>query len=61
MLGALERGGFNGWYDFEIFSDDGRWGTDLPDSLWKLPYDELIERANAGLLKAWNARPAEFD
>jgi sugar phosphate isomerase/epimerase len=56
MLSALERGGFRGWYDFEIFSDDGRWGTDLPDSLWKLPYDQLIERANSGLLKAWYAR-----
>jgi len=61
MLGALERGGFDGWYDFEIFSDDGRWGTDLPDSLWKLPHDELIRRGNAGLLNAWDARPDSPD
>lgn len=57
MLGALDRGGYTGWYDFEIFSDDGRWGTDLPDALWKLPYDELIRRGNEGFLKAWSARP----
>ncbi|WP_176489072.1 sugar phosphate isomerase/epimerase family protein [Rhizorhabdus dicambivorans] len=56
LLGALERGGYTGWYDFEIFSDDGRWGTELPDSLWKIPYDRLIERAHAGLLKAWDLR-----
>jgi sugar phosphate isomerase/epimerase len=56
LLGALERGGYRGWYDFEVFSDDGRWGTDLPDSLWKLPYDELIARAHDGLLKAWDLR-----
>lgn len=54
LLGALERGGYSGWYDFEIFSDDGRWGTDLPDSLWKLPYDQLLDRAHAGLKKAWD-------
>ena len=56
IIGALERGGFTGWYDFEVFSDDGRWGTDLPDSLWKLPYDELLRRAHAGLLEAWDTR-----
>lgn len=56
LLGALERGGYRGWYDFEIFSDDGRWGTELPDSLWKIPYDRLIERAHTGLLKAWDLR-----
>lgn len=49
---ALERGGFRGWYDFELFSDDGRWGTDLPDSLWKLPAAELIERGLAGMKSA---------
>ena len=57
FLGALERGGYDGWYDLELFSDDGRWGTDLPDSLWKLPYTELLERAHAGSQRAWSARP----
>jgi len=56
ILGALERGGYRGWYDFEIFSDDGRWGTDLPDSLWKVPYDRLLDRAHAGLKRAWDLR-----
>lgn len=59
LLGALDRGGFDGWYDFEIFSDDGRWGTDLPDSLWKLPHDELIGRAHSGLLRAWDIRHSQ--
>lgn len=56
ILGALERGGFNGWYECEIFSDDGRWGTELPDSLWKLPPSELLDRAHAGFREAWAAR-----
>lgn len=56
LLNALDKGGFAGWYDLEIFSDDGRWGHDLPDSLWKLPPAEMIARGEQGLLRAWNAR-----
>ena len=56
IIGALERGGFTGWYDFEVFSDDGRWGVDLPDSLWKMPYDEMLDKAHAGFRTAWEAR-----
>ncbi len=52
IFGALERGGFDGWYDFEIFSDDGRWGTDLPDSLWRLPPAELVQRGMTGMRDA---------
>jgi sugar phosphate isomerase/epimerase len=52
IVAALERGGFRGWYDFELFSDDGRWGTDLPDSLWKLPPQELLERGVKGMQTA---------
>lgn len=58
LLGALDRGGFDGWYDLEIFSDDGRWGTDLPDSLWKLPYEELLARGHDGFKRAWDGRRA---
>lgn len=52
---ALERGGYTGWFDFEVFSDDGRWGTELPDSLWKLPAAELISRGLTGMQAAMAA------
>jgi sugar phosphate isomerase/epimerase len=42
MIGALERGGFTGWWDLEIFSDDGRAGDDFPDSIWKRPTSEWV-------------------
>jgi sugar phosphate isomerase/epimerase len=58
ILAALERGGFQGWYDFELFSDDGRWGTDLPDSLWKLPPQELLDRGVLGMQTAMAAAQA---
>ncbi len=56
LLGALEAAGFDGWYDLEIFSDDGTFGADYPDSLWKLDPLEMLRRAKGGFLRAWQAR-----
>jgi sugar phosphate isomerase/epimerase len=42
MVAALEKGGFTGWWDLEIFSDDGRDGNDFPDSIWKRPPGEWV-------------------
>jgi sugar phosphate isomerase/epimerase len=47
ILATLIEAGFTGWYDFEVFSDDGRWGNDFADSLWKLPHDEFLRRGRA--------------
>ena len=44
MVAALLEADYRGWYELEIVSDDGTYGTDLPDSLWKLPHEELLER-----------------
>ena len=54
ILGALEAGGFDGWYDLEIFS-----GEQYPDSLLKLDPAELVRRAREGFLRAWEARHAK--
>lgn len=42
MIRALEKGGFEGWWDLEVFSDDGRGGDDFPDSVWKRPTREWV-------------------
>ncbi len=55
LLAALVRGGYTGWYDLEIFSDDGRWGTDLPDSLWKLPAPEFYRRGRDAFARVWSS------
>jgi sugar phosphate isomerase/epimerase len=44
LVQALDSAGFRGHYDIEIFSDDGRYDADYPDSLWKLPPEEIVER-----------------
>jgi sugar phosphate isomerase/epimerase len=56
LLGALDEGGYAGWYDLEIFSDDGRYGSDYPDSLWKRPPRELLGDGFAAFNRVWDAR-----
>jgi sugar phosphate isomerase/epimerase len=56
LLGALEAGGFDGWYDLEIFSNDGTFGADFEDSLWKQDPVDVCRRGRTGFLRAWEAR-----
>jgi sugar phosphate isomerase/epimerase len=56
FFGALDAGGFRGWYDLEVFSDDGRWGAAYPDSLYKLKPVDVAKRSVAGFRKAWDKR-----
>jgi len=57
IFGALEEGGFDGWYDLEIFSDDGSFSDQsFEDSLWKQDPVDVVRRGKAGFLRAWEAR-----
>jgi sugar phosphate isomerase/epimerase len=56
ILGALERAGWDGFYDIEIFSDNGTFGVAYPDSLWALDGAELVGRGRQQLLECWVER-----
>jgi sugar phosphate isomerase/epimerase len=56
ILGALDRAGWNGYYDLEIFSDNGTFGNAWPDSLWDVPGEELARRGKEAFERAWEAR-----
>jgi sugar phosphate isomerase/epimerase len=56
LLGALERAGWDGFYDLEIFSDNGAFGSAYPDSLWDVPPDELARRGREAFLACWERR-----
>ena len=56
LLGALERAGWDGFYDLEIFSDNGAFGSAYPDSLWDVPADELVRRGREAFLACWERR-----
>jgi sugar phosphate isomerase/epimerase len=53
LLAALERGGWDGFYDVEIFSDNGSFGEHHHDSLWDLPARELAAGCRDALLAAF--------
>jgi sugar phosphate isomerase/epimerase len=47
IMATLIESGYDGWWELEIFSDDGTFGMDLPDSYWKLPHEELLALGKA--------------
>jgi sugar phosphate isomerase/epimerase len=56
LLGALEAAGWRGYYDVEIFSDNGAFGDAWPDSLWDVPPEKLARRAKESFERVWEAR-----
>ena len=50
---TLDAGGYDGWYDVEIFSDNGVFGDALPDSLWDVGAAELARRAREAFERVW--------
>lgn len=53
IFAALEDGGFDGWFELEVFSTET-----YPDSLLRLDPAELVRRGKAGFEAAWAARRA---
>ena len=56
ILGALDRAGWDGFYDIEIFSDNGTFGAAYPDSLWDVDGAELVARGRRQLIECWEDR-----
>lgn len=56
ILGALERAGWDGYYDIEIFSDNGTFGATYPDSLWDVDGAKLVARGRRQLIECWQDR-----
>ncbi len=55
IVALLDRAGWNGLYDIEIFSDNGTFGAAYPDSLWDVSAADLLPRALASFHEAWEA------
>ena len=54
ILGALDAAGWDGFYDIEIFSDDGTFGSAHANSIWALPSNESLGRARAAFEQCWS-------
>jgi sugar phosphate isomerase/epimerase len=59
LLDAVERAGWSGVYDLEVFSDDGTFGDDYEDSLWRLPARELARRGRARFIQLASSSSTE--
>jgi sugar phosphate isomerase/epimerase len=61
LLGVLDDVGWEGFYDLEIFSDNGAFGSAYPDSLWDLDAADLARRGRDAFFHTWSKRrvPAE--
>lgn len=57
ILRALDEAGWDGLYDIEIFSDDGTFGANYPDSFWAAPPAETLARARAAFENCWSLTP----
>jgi sugar phosphate isomerase/epimerase len=58
FLRILREGGYDGWLELEIFSDDGLVETAFPDSLWARDPVELIREARERTARLWAAAAA---
>jgi sugar phosphate isomerase/epimerase len=56
ILGLVDRAGWDGFYELEIFSDNGAFEHAHPDSLWDVPADELARRGREAFLACWERR-----
>lgn len=42
IIGALLEAGYRSYWEMEVFSDDGTYGNDFPDSYWKQPHLDFV-------------------
>jgi sugar phosphate isomerase/epimerase len=56
IMGALDAAGYAGWYDVEVFSDNGLFGDHFPDSIWDLDPNEVAQRSVTAFGQLWNER-----
>jgi sugar phosphate isomerase/epimerase len=47
IIASLVEAGYDGFWELEVFSDDGTYGHDFKDSYWKLPHVEFLALSKA--------------
>ena len=59
VLDAVEATGWSGCWDLEVFSDDGTFGNDFEDSLWRLSPRELAQRGRTRFMQFTSSSSTE--
>lgn len=60
IIKALIEAGYRSYWEMEVFSDDGSYGNDFPDSYWKMPHLEFIRETKLEFEKLYTAALAEL-
>jgi sugar phosphate isomerase/epimerase len=55
VLAALDDAGWDGFYDLEIFSDNGAFGSAYQDSLWDLDVADFTRRGRDAFVHTWQS------
>jgi sugar phosphate isomerase/epimerase len=50
---TLLDAGYDGWWEFEVFSDDGTYGNDYLDSYWKMPHLDFLRMGKEHFDRVW--------
>jgi sugar phosphate isomerase/epimerase len=53
LLRTIANAGYRGWYDLEVFSDDGSYNERYPDSLWLQPHEDMLQQAQDRFADVW--------
>ena len=55
VIATLLEAGYDGYWELEVFSDDGTMVTELPHSLWKLPHEDFLRMGREAFDEAYAA------
>ncbi|MFC4242172.1 sugar phosphate isomerase/epimerase family protein [Gryllotalpicola reticulitermitis] len=58
VIRTAHDAGYRGWYELEIFSDDGTFGEPLPDPMWQWPTARLLDEGKAAFDSVYAAATA---
>jgi sugar phosphate isomerase/epimerase len=60
IIKALLDAGYRSYWEMEVFSDDGSYGNDFPDSYWKMPHLDFIKETKQEFEKVYFQALAEL-
>ncbi|MEV8517207.1 sugar phosphate isomerase/epimerase family protein [Dactylosporangium sp. NPDC051484] len=60
IIKALLDAGYRSYWEMEVFSDDGSYGNDYPDSYWKMPHLDFIRETKEEFEKLYVAALTEL-
>jgi sugar phosphate isomerase/epimerase len=60
IIEALIAAGYRSYWEMEVFSDDGSYGNDFPDSYWKKPHVDFIRETKREFDRLYSAAVANL-